>query len=142
MINRYQKFVDMGHRVINIKETLNYFKQNTNWVIFEVWHVYVKCVAGSWCHAQSPSQNTIIWIWVGLIRTCTIWSDIMCLRIGRASPSAISLCPFKLSLLGSNSVCVTLSESSCLPPSSIEPDLYWRCYILCARDKVPPHWSC
>ena len=60
MINRPQKFVDMGHRVINIKETLNYFRQNTNWVIFEVWHVYVKCVAGSWYHAQSPSQNTII----------------------------------------------------------------------------------
>jgi hypothetical protein len=37
--------------------------------------------------------------------------------------------------------CVTLGESSYLPPSSIESDLYWHCYSLCARDMVPPHWS-
>ena len=32
--------------------------------------------------------------------------------------------------------CVTLGESSHLPPSSTESDLYWCSYNLCARDKV------
>ena len=59
-------------------------------------------VAVPWCHAQTPSRNMIIYFWVGLIRACMIWSVIVCLRIVRT----------------------TLSESSCLPPSSTESNLH------------------
>jgi hypothetical protein len=91
---------------------------------------YLNRVAWPQCPAQTPSCNVFIYFWVGLNRACTIWSSIMHLKIGRASPSAISCCPFKLSFLDSNIACVTIGESSCLPPSSTESNLYWRCYSL------------
>ena len=96
-------------------------------------------VVGAKCPAQTPSWIVITKFWVGLIHACTIWSHSVPLRIGRASPLAISHCPFKFILLESNIAHVTLNESSCLPPSSIELDLYWHCYNLCARDRVLWH---
>lgn len=88
------------------------------------------------CPAQTPSWNVIIDFWVGLNCACTIWLDIVRLRIGRASPSTVSRCPFKLLVLHSNIGRVSLGESSCLPPSLTNSHLYWHCYNLCGRDRV------
>lgn len=97
---------------------------------------HMNCVARSWCSAQTPSRNIIIYFWVGFIHTCMLRWDIVHLRIGKASSSTISRCSFKLLLLDSNIACVTLSNSSCLPPFLTELDLYWHCYNLCARDGI------
>ena len=43
-------------------------------------------VAGPQCPIQTSSRNIFIQFWVGLIRACRIWSNIVHLRMGRASP--------------------------------------------------------
>ena len=63
------------------------------------------------------------YLFIYLFRACMILSDIVCLRIGRASPSALSRCSSKLSLFDSNIACVTLGKNDCLLPSSTKSNL-------------------
>ena len=46
--------------------------------------------------AQTPSRNVIIYFWLGLIQACTIWSNIVCLRIGWESPSGSLTLPIQI----------------------------------------------
>ena len=71
-------------------------------------------VVGPQCPTQTSSRNVIIYFWVGFIRTCMIWLEIVRERIGRVSLSAISHYPFKSSLLDLNIARVTLGKSNCL----------------------------